>query len=32
VFLSALAAALLVELGMESYSLLFSPRDREVLL
>jgi hypothetical protein len=32
VFLSALAAALLVELGMESYPLLFSPRDRGVLL
>jgi len=32
VFLSALAAGLLVELGMESYPLLFSPQDREVLL
>ncbi len=32
VFLSALAAALLVELGRESYPLLFSPQDREVLL
>ncbi len=32
VFLSTLVAALFVQLGRESYPLLFSPRDREVLL